>query len=342
MRVLVLTQAVDTDDLYLGFFHSWLAAFSKTFDHVRVVCLKQGRHQLPANIVIHSLGKESGASRVRYVFRFYAYIWKHRGEYDAVLVHMNQEYVLLGGPLWMLLGKPTYLWRNHYAGGLLTDISALFCTKIFCTSQFSYTAKFKKTVLMPVGVDIDAFRPLPDVSRTPRSILFFGRFAPSKHPDVFIEALGLLKDRSVDFNATICGSPLPKDATYYESVRKRASELGLSTAKFQAGVPNSEAAKIFNAHEIYVNLGGSGMYDKTMFEAAACGCIVLARSADFAERAGKDYAVGLAAGDIAEKIETLLEQGSEEREKAVGVFRSLANMNSLEALTHRLRTEMEL
>ena len=72
---------------------------------------------------------------------------------------MNQEYVLIAGWLWKLLGKRTYLWRNHYAGSWLTDVAAVFCTKVFCTSKHSYTVKYKKTVLMPVGVDTERFTP---------------------------------------------------------------------------------------------------------------------------------------------------------------------------------------
>lgn len=32
---------------------------------------------------------------------------------------------------------------------------------------------------------------------------------------------------------------------------------------------------MYNNHEIFVNLSPSGMYDKTIFEAMACECLVL-------------------------------------------------------------------
>src|SRR3989338_5234217 len=45
--------------------------------------------------------------------------------------------------------------------------------------------------------------------------------------------------------------------------------------KFRKGVSNQNAPSIYSAHEIFVNLSSSGMYDKTIFEAMACGCLVL-------------------------------------------------------------------
>ncbi|MSU74856.1 hypothetical protein EXS57_03740, partial [Candidatus Kaiserbacteria bacterium] len=154
MKLLIVTQALDQDDVILSVYHNWVDELARHFERIEVICLKEGRHELPANVRVHSLGKERGAvMRGIYVWRFLSLAWRFRTEYNAVFVHMNQEYILIAGWLWKLLGKPIYLWRNHYAGSWFTDVAAAFCTKIFCTSKHSYTAKYKKTVLMPVGVD---------------------------------------------------------------------------------------------------------------------------------------------------------------------------------------------
>src|ERR1041385_8548279 len=120
MRLLVTTQAVDLNDPVLGFFHRWIEELAKHYEHVHVICLKEGEQRLPSNVSVHSLGKEQGRSRVKYLVLFYRYIWTLRNEYDAVFVHMNQEYVLLGWKLWFLLGKRIVLWRNHKKGSFLT------------------------------------------------------------------------------------------------------------------------------------------------------------------------------------------------------------------------------
>ncbi|HRH30994.1 MAG TPA: hypothetical protein PK886_02950, partial [Candidatus Paceibacterota bacterium] len=97
MKILITTQIIDTNDPILGFFHSWLKEFSKNFERVVVVCLKKGEFDLLENVEVLSLGKEGGVSRIKYIFNFYKYIFKERKNYDVVFVHMNEEYVLLGG-----------------------------------------------------------------------------------------------------------------------------------------------------------------------------------------------------------------------------------------------------
>src|SRR3989344_6843889 len=107
MRLLIVTQAVDLDDSVLGFFHGWIEEFSKHAEQVKVVCLKEGKHNLPSNVEVFSLGKESASGsrflkRIRYIVCFIRYIVKNRSEYDTVFVHMNPEYVVLGGIFWRM------------------------------------------------------------------------------------------------------------------------------------------------------------------------------------------------------------------------------------------------
>ena len=100
MKLLFITQVVDKEDAVLGFVHGWLIELACIFDHIHVICLEKGSVELPANITLHSLGKEEGVSRLEYLKRFYSLVFKLRPEYDGVFVHMNSEYVILAGPLW--------------------------------------------------------------------------------------------------------------------------------------------------------------------------------------------------------------------------------------------------
>ncbi len=287
MRLLFVTQAIDLDDPVLSVYHDWVAALAPKFESVEVIALKVGRHTLPQNVYVHSLGKEEGRqTQLAYSIRFLKLVWNLRESYDSVFVHMNQEYILLAGLVWKFLQKPVYLWRNHYAGSVLTDIAAAFCTKVFCTSKYSYTAKYKKTVFMPVGVDTQRFTPAPEI-REPRSILFFARMAPSKHPEILLEALSKLSEEGITYTASFVGSSLEGDNEFYNLLKRRAAEIG-PHIQFIPGVPNDKAPEIFQRHEIFVNCSPSGMLDKMLFEAAASGCIVLAASEDFARMTGRN------------------------------------------------------
>lgn len=304
MRLLILTQAVDLNDTSLSFFHRWIEMLAERLESVTVICLKEGTHALPANVRVYSLGKEGGQSRIKYVCRLFRYIWELRGEYDSVFVHMNQEYVLLAGWLWRVLGKRICMWRNYHSGNILTDLAAAFCHQVFCTSTYSYTARHAKTILMPVGVDLAA---LSFGTPPPASILSFGRIAPSKRIEVFIEALKLLADRDIDFSADIRGNALPEDESYRTGLKARVASLGLtSKITFGPGAPIREVPGILRSHALFVNASPSGMYDKMIFEAAASGCLVVASSGDWAQIADNRLTFDGTSAGLAEALSVLL------------------------------------
>ena len=283
MRLLVITQAVDAEDVQLGFFVEWLVALAPHYEYVEVICLKEGAHTLPANVRVRSLGKEreSGSrtgKRMRYVGRFFRALFTAK-RYDAVFVHMNQEYVLLAGLWWRLLRRPVYLWRNHYSGSFLTDIAARLSRRVFYTSRYSYTARFPHAIQMPVGIDTERFAPGSD--REPRAIVSVGRVAPSKRLELLVDALHLLHRDAIAFVARIYGDPLPQDRPYLDSLRSACEELGIAELSFHPGVPHRDVPAILSRASVFVNVSKSGMLDKTIFEAASAGCLVLARSDDY-------------------------------------------------------------
>lgn len=341
MRLLIVTQEMDTESKTLSFFHAWVEALAPHYDSVEVICLKEGTHTLPQNVHVHSLGKEKGAvPSFMYVWRFLSLVWKLRRAYDAVFVHMNQEYILIAGLLWKWLRKPVYLWRNHYAGSVLTDIAAYFCAKVFCTSKHSYTARYKKTVLMPVGVNIRAFAHGAERSRTQNSILFLARLSPSKNLDMFIDALLVLHRKGVAFTATVVGTPLPQHEAYVYRENERIVRAGLEhCVTFRPGVPHEKTIEQFATHGIFVNCSQSGMFDKTLFEAAASGCLVLAVSRDFARlTAGESSFTG--AEELAVRLEELIGLSAGVWSERARALHMLAKAHSLENLCERLASEL--
>lgn len=309
MRLLIVTQAVDSNDPVLGFFHGWLEEFARHFASVEVICLKEGEHHVPQNVRVHSLGKDRGAaSRAAYAFRFLSLAWHLRHDYDAVFVHMNQEYVLIAGWLWELLGKRIYLWRNHAKGSWKTRMAGMFSEKVFYTSSQSYTAIFKNSVRMPVGIDTEFFKPDLSVQKKPHSVLFLGRIAPVKNVGACIDACNELYKQGIAFSATIAGSALPQDQEYEKMVQTKTSEYGLcDTVQFIGPVSQEEARALYQEHQIYMNLTPSGSMDKTIFEAMACGVTPLVFNQDFKGTLGEDFVAStLDSVSLAGKIAPLL------------------------------------
>ena len=338
MRLLIITQKVDKNDPVLGFFHGWIEEFSKRFKSIVVICLFKNKYDLPGNVAVLSLGKEKWRSKAKYIFLLFYFSLRYFNRYDAVFVHMNEEYVVLAGWLWRLMGKKVYMWRNHHAGNTMTDVASIFCNKIFCTSKYSYTAKYKKTVLMPLGINAEIFKADNSKQRIKNSILFLGRIARTKNVDVFVEALGILKNKGVTFSADLYGDALPKDAEYYEKIKLRTTELGLSDVlEFHEGVPNYKTPEIYSSHEIYINLSSSGMYDKTIFEAMACGCLVLASNDNLKGHINEKLIIEKKeAGEVVERLAKVLSLSEQEKQRIVSEDIEFTETQSLLNLSSKL------
>ena len=338
MKLLIITQKVDINDDVLGFFHRWLEEFAKHCEKVTVICLEMGEYNLPDNVKVLSLGKEEQWRKIKYALNFYKYIWQERKNYDAVFVHMNQEYVLLGGFFWKLFGNKVYMWRNHPAGSFLTDIAASFCTKIFCTSKFSFTAKYKNTAIMPVGVDIEIIKHIEPIKRIPQSVLFLARISPSKRPDIFIKAVSKIKEKIPNLTGSVYGNPLPKDELYYQELKNIVvNNKAEAYINFHKGPLYPENMRVFFSHSIFVNTSPSGMYDKTIFEAMACGCLVLVSNDNLSGQINNDFM--FKQGDtieLSEKLEKLLNYSDEERQNYSRQLQEFAKKHSLKFLAEKL------
>lgn len=343
-RILVVCQIVDENDPVLGYFVTWIKLLAGHFEQVDVICLKQGIFSLPSNVDVYSLGKEQRkAHAFIYGYRFVKRLLQLHFSYKKVFVHMNQEYVVLAGWWWRLLGRPVYLWRNHYAGSWLTDIAAFFCTKLFYTSRYSYTSKYSHAIKMPVGVDEVEFHKNNNGLRNNTSILFLSRISPSKRPELFIDALTLLARERVAFTATIAGGPQKDDQAYYEKIKKKVEDAGIaSMVTFPGEIIRENTPDVFRNNSIFVNCSPSGMYDKTMFEAAATGAIVIATSEDWKLLAGEMYWSDSNPEYLAQKLKNALSLSTIERNSASEhLFKQAVKPNTVSVLIEEICKELK-
>jgi glycosyltransferase involved in cell wall biosynthesis len=282
MKLLVFTQKVDMKDPVLGFFHSWLLRLSKEAETLSVICLEKGEYDLPNNVSVYSLGKEIGAKKLLYIRNTFKYLRLINGSYDKVFVHMNEEYVLLCGLYWKLKNIPVYLWRNHPNGTFKTFVSVLLSKKVFCTSTESYTARFKKTKIMPAGIDIGLFREVPGVVREKYSIAMVGRISPIKNNHLAIEALSVLIKNGVQASLNFIGPVSNIDQAYFDSLKKYSETIGLKQAvRFIPAVMQTNLPEVYSRYEVILNLTKEGSFDKTIVEAASCRAFPLVSSPSF-------------------------------------------------------------
>lgn len=268
MKLLICTQVVDNTHPVLGFFHRWLEEFAKYYDEIHVICLEEGIHNLPDNVYVYSLGKEDGRSRYKYVIRLYKYIWVLRKKYDVVFVHMNEEFVILGAPIWRLLQKKVGHWRMHGRIDLRLYISRSFAQVIFTGADTSYPLPSKKLHIVGHGIDTERFA--PQVCPKKYDIVTVGRISRSKNLERVIDVFESVRQHH-DVSLTIVGKPITSDdKIYLHSIEDYVSEKGLqSDVDFLGAINNTELPKFLAQSKIFLHLATSGSYDKVLLESMA-------------------------------------------------------------------------
>ncbi|OGF23818.1 hypothetical protein A3H66_03455 [Candidatus Falkowbacteria bacterium RIFCSPLOWO2_02_FULL_45_21] len=309
MKLLILTQKVDINDDLLGFMHGWIAEFAKRCDQVTVVCLEKGMFDLPPNVRVLSLGKETGKSKIKYLINFYKQIWRQRENYEAVLAHMNAEYMVLGGLIWRLLGKKTGLWYVHRQINLKLRLAEKLADVIFTASPESFKLKSAKLKIIGHGINLDKFKDNRDIgSETNFKIIYVGRISRIKNQQLLIEAINILREKGVvNLKVDFVGRPIyQEDESYRNELINLADKYSLNNyVNFTGSVPNKDIAEVYRRADLSVNLCPTGGLDKAVLESMAMGLPVIVFNKAFApllKGSGGLILTDLSAPELADKI----------------------------------------
>ncbi len=301
MKLLIVTQVLDSEHPVLGFFHRWAQEFATHYDHVHVVCLQRGLVSLPHNVTVHSLGKEKivtpgGATlekderkgwtsgtefgrilrRFRYTFRFYQVIWSLRHDYDDVFVHMNQIYVILGALMWRVLGKQIGLWYAHGAVSNTLRAAVGLVHIVFTSTPEGLRIDTRKRSVVGQGIDGVHFqfreREISPVLR----LGTVGRVSRSKNLTTLVDVCALLRKEDIPFTFTLVGAPLTaQDCQYAEELRVLVKEHCLEDVVFWKGaIPQTGLPASLYEIDVFIHDGVTQSLDKALLEAVMCGCVV--------------------------------------------------------------------
>ncbi|MEA3449955.1 MAG: glycosyltransferase [Patescibacteria group bacterium] len=311
MKLLIATQKVDMNDAVLGFFHSWLKEFACRVDFLTVVCLYEGQHDLPDNVKVLSLGKENNKqfsifnfqfsnnfqflNKLKYTFLFFRYIWQERNNYDKLFIHMNPEYIVLGGVFWKIWKKKISLWYVHRATPWQLRIAEKFVDVIFTASKESFQLKSNKVKVVGHGISLDKVKDerckMQDTNKfqdTNFKILYVGRISRIKNQGLLIRAIDILDDKNVQVQ--LVGAPLNfDDEKYKEELKNLVKKNNLENQiEFVGAVPNKDIVKYYSEANLAINLCPSGGMDKAVLEAMACKLPVMVLNKTFAELIGEE------------------------------------------------------
>ena len=280
MKLLIITQKVNINDDDLGFFHEWILEFSKHYNKVTVICLEKGEYKLPENVKVLSLGKEKRIGRIRYLINFYKYIWQERKNYDVVFVHMNKEYVLLGGIVWKIFKKKIYLWYTHKQVSFGLKIAEKIVDKIFTASKKSFRLESKKIEVLGHGIDVEKFLDPNLIIKKDDSIyniITVGRISPSKDYETLIKAAEILKKTNINFFINIIGGVgTPEQKVYLDNLKQQVKEKNLGEIiNFEGPIPSKDRFRYFRSGDLFVHMSLTGSLDKVILEAMVSGLPVI-------------------------------------------------------------------
>lgn len=294
MNLLIVTQKVDKEDENLGFFHRWIEEFARHSNRVLVIAGSVGRHSLPGNVEIYSLGKENGErlgrapvalGRAFRVWKFWELFSHHYARADAVFFHMAPEFVLAASPFLISLHRSSALWYTHKSVTRVLKLAEKLVDYIFTASELSFRLPSKKVIFTGHAIDIDSFKPSENKNaRGAIKLLALGRISPVKDYETIIRACSMLKNSwDKSWVLSVVGGPLmPRDEDYFSSLKKLVREMGLEDRiLFYGARPYTEIAEIYDDHDLFISMSSTGSIDKSVLEAMASGLTVLTANEAF-------------------------------------------------------------
>lgn len=194
-----------------------------------------------------------------------------------------------------------------------------------------YQADPAKVTIIPCGVNLDLFQPLPQeesrkdiaFSRDDFLITYVGRLENRKGIDTLLEAIYLVDNPGIQ--AVIVGGP-PTDKPFlswaelseepYQKYMKMIDEYGIEKQiTFTGGKSQDQLAKYYSAADITIIPSYYEPFGMTAIEAMACGSSVIASRVGGLKSTVKENLVGALfeprnAAQLAEKIKIIFDQPS--------------------------------
>jgi len=284
-KLLITTQAVDTNHPVLGFFHGWILEFAKHFGEVHVICQLQGDYDFPSHVYVYPMGKEKGSVKLVQLWRLYKYYFHifRRVHPDYVFYHMGNIYNVLGAPFYFWYRNRTkfYWWKTHGHISFMSRLALYFVDRVYTAIEASFPVKSHKRTVVGHAIDTKLFVPKvkpPDGVR----LLFVGRRSRSKRLEQVVAISKEMMSQGIDFELQIIGGISDKE---YEKEWQRPLHEDPALAarvKIIDGVRHEQLVSAYQAATIFLNPSDNDGLDKVVLEAMACGTVSLTANRSFA------------------------------------------------------------
>jgi D-inositol-3-phosphate glycosyltransferase len=225
--------------------------------------------------------------------------------------------------------------RIDVEGELVRDMDCIVAATPLGKAQMVelYGADPDKITVIPLGVDLEMFRPIPhdeamaaigvELPREQRLILFVGRLDPVKGLETLLKAICKLTELEPELAKDLCLAVIGGDddndgsdiADELECLDKLKDEVGLhDLVAFLGSRAQNTLAHYYSAAEVCVVPSHYESFGLVALEAMACGTPVIASRVGGLQRTVEDGVTGLLvpAGDedaLAQKLQLVLSDG---------------------------------
>lgn len=286
MNLLMFNLAVDAEHVTLAFGLRWIEELAKRFDHIDVVTMYEGKHQLPPNVKVWSVGRKQGSPKWLRALRFYSAVIQvlRQRRIDVVFTHMIPVFAVLFWPIRVITGLRNVLWYAHGAIPKMLKLAHHLADWVVSSTPQGFRLSSNKVSFIGQGIDAVRFRAAVRLADKKFRIMTVGRLAPSKGLDLLVSTLATWRFQD-DWHLTIIGDGTSESEHRYADILrwKAKNILGPERVTF-TGRLDSEAIVPFLAKaDVFVSLSSTGSLDKAMVEAMASGCPVVSSNDAFRE-----------------------------------------------------------
>lgn len=286
MNLLMFNLATDSEHVTLAFGLRWIEELSKRFTHIDVITMFEGKHNLPKNVTVWSVGREKGFPKWYRFFRFYwliACIYRIRKP-NVAFAHMIPLFSLLFAPVAFITRCPSVMWYAHKATPITLKLAHIAVHKVITSTKEGFRINSNKLTITGQGVDLSKFPYKPRIRSGIIKIITVGRTAPSKNLHLILEALQHWSPpNNQPWELTIIGGATNKlESQYQVETIALCNRLDLfKQVKFMGRLDPNKIEEHLKQSDIFLSLATNGSLDKSFVESMASGCPVLSSNDSF-------------------------------------------------------------
>ena len=295
MRLVFVTQSVDSDDPILGATVAKLRALAQRCDELVVICDHIGAHDLPPNCTLRTFGSSTKVGRgLRYMRALVPLLLSRRRRPDALIAHMCPIYLVLAAPVAKLVRVPLALWYTHWAIDRTLRAATALADVGLSVDRRSYPLDDPKVKGIGHGIDVAQFAARNGVTTGNGTLrlLGLGRTSPSKDFPTLLRAVARCRAQGVDLHVAIHGaSSTDEERRHRRELEELIEREHLADiVSLGQAVPRPEVPELVRGFDAVVNTTrgqtSGGALDKVVYESAACAVPVLACNPFFDELLG--------------------------------------------------------